>query len=148
MMRMKGNLQEIYFHNQQHSYYLVHKETNMYCVIFYKIEILCTSWSNQRSNIQIKHLYQELGILKIGLINLYCDNHNTIKISHNSVYHTKTKHFEIHLHFVRNMVERKEIRISCVSIDNQPVDILTKTLGKTKFENCVKLFNTYAILKS
>jgi desulfoferrodoxin (superoxide reductase-like protein) len=97
---------------------------------------------------RIKHLYQELGILKTRPIDLYCDNNNTIKISHNSMYHTKTKHFEIHLHFVKNMVERKEIRISCVSIDNQSVDILTKTLGKTKFENYVKLFNTYAILKS
>jgi hypothetical protein len=96
---------------------------------------------------QIKHLYQELKILKTWPIDLYCDNHSTIKISHNSMYHTKTKHFEIHLYFVRNMVERKEIRISCVSIDNQPIDILTKALGKTKFENCVKLFNTYAIFK-
>lgn len=69
----------IYFHNQQHSYYLVHKEANMYCIIFYKIEIPCTSWGNQRNNIHIKHLYQELKILKIKLVDLHCDNHSTIK---------------------------------------------------------------------
>jgi hypothetical protein len=138
----------IYFHNQQHSYYLVHKEANMYCIIFYKIEIPCTSWGNQRNNIHIKHLYQELKILKIKLVDLHCDNHSTIKISHDFVYHTKTKHFEIHQHFVKNMVERKEKIISYVSTDNQPTNILTKALRKTKFENCVKLFNAYAILKS
>jgi hypothetical protein len=69
-------------------------------------------------------------------------------ISHNLVYHTKTKHFEIHVHFVKNMVERKEIRISYVSTNNQSIDILTKALRKTKFDNCVKLFTTSAILKS
>jgi len=135
----------IYFHDQQHSYYSVHKETNMYCIIFYKIGISCISWSNQK--IWIKHLSRAWNFENSTIWSLLGQS-KFIKISHNHVYHTKTKHFEIHVHFVKNMVERKEIRISYVSIDNQSIYILMKALKKTKFENCVKLFNTSAISKS
>jgi hypothetical protein len=46
-----------------------------------------------------------------------------IKISHNLVYHSKTKYFEIHLNYVRNMVEMKEVKITYVPIECQPIDI-------------------------
>jgi hypothetical protein len=70
-----------------------------------------------------------------------------IKISHNLVYHSKTKYFEVHLNYVRDMVEKKKVEISYVPIKCQPIDILTKALGCVKFDNHVKLFNPFVDFK-
>jgi hypothetical protein len=47
-----------------------------------------------KETICTRNLYKELGFIKFGTINLYCDNDSTIKISHNPMYHSKMKHFE------------------------------------------------------
>jgi hypothetical protein len=61
--------------------------------------------------IWIQNLYKELGFLIEKSAIIYCDNQSSIKISKNPQYHSKTKHFEIHLHFVRDMVNKKQIRV-------------------------------------
>jgi hypothetical protein len=84
----------------------------------------------------IRTLYKEIGITKKGHIDIFCDNQSTIKISENLIYHSKTKHFKIHLNYVRNMVEKKQIEVKYILTDKQPADMLTKALGKTKFLQC------------
>ena len=37
-------------------------------------------------------------------IDMYCDNQEAIKLSHNPVFHAHTKHIEIHYHFIRERV--------------------------------------------
>jgi hypothetical protein len=61
--------------------------------------------------IWIKNLYSELGFLTDASTTIYCDNQSSIKISKNPQYYSKTKHFEIHLHFVRDMVNKQQIRL-------------------------------------
>ena len=60
---------------------------------------------------------------------LLCDNQSSIKLAH-----TRTKHIEIHYHFVREKVLSKEVDLSHVSTGEPVADILTKPLGRTKFE--------------
>jgi hypothetical protein len=43
-------------------------------------------------------------------MDIYYDNQSMIRISYNLVYHSKRKHFEIHLNYVRDMVEKKEVK--------------------------------------
>jgi hypothetical protein len=61
--------------------------------------------------IWIKHFYAKLGLKKQGPITILCDNQSAIKISKNPMYHTKTKHFEIHLNYVRDMVQKQEVEV-------------------------------------
>ena len=68
---------------------------------------------------------------------LLCDNQSSIKIAHNPVFHVRTKHIEVHYHFVREKVLSKEVDLSHVSTGEQVVDILTKPLGRTKFEKFI-----------
>ena len=49
------------------------------------------------------------------------------------MYHSKIKHFEIHLNYVRDMVEKQKIEVNYTSIDKQLADILTKVLGRITF---------------
>ena len=46
---------------------------------------------------------------------LYCDNNNAINISKNHVMHAKTKHIAIKYHYVRELVEDKEVKMEYVN---------------------------------
>ena len=53
----------------------------------------------------------------------------------NPVYHARTKHIEVHYHFVREKVLDGQIDLVYVKTDDEQVtDIFTKALGKEKFE--------------
>jgi hypothetical protein len=41
-------------------------------------------------------------------MDIYYNNQSMIKISDNPMYHSKTKHFEVHLNYAKNMVEKKK----------------------------------------
>jgi hypothetical protein len=52
---------------------------------------------------------------------LLCDNESAIKIAHNPVQHNKTKHIEIHHHFIWYHVNHGEINLSYVGTNNLPI---------------------------
>jgi hypothetical protein len=64
---------------------------------------------------------------------IYCDNQSCIKLSENPVFHDRSKHIEIHYHFIRDYVQRGAVELQCISTDEQVADILTRALGKGKF---------------
>ena len=47
--------------------------------------------------------------------------------------HSKTKHIAIKYHFVRELVQDKEIRLEYVHTEEKIIDIFTKTLPKDVF---------------
>ncbi len=65
---------------------------------------------------------------------IYCDNINNILFVNNPVYHVKTKHIEVHYHFIKEKVLAKEIDLIHVNIEDQIVDIFTKALGTNKLK--------------
>ena len=54
---------------------------------------------------------------------IYCDNTSAINISKNPVMHSKTKHIAIKYHFLRELVQDKEIKLEYVNTKEQIVDI-------------------------
>ena len=54
---------------------------------------------------------------------LYCDNTSTIIISKNLIMHAKTKHIEIKYHYVRELVEDKQVKIEYINSKEQIFDI-------------------------
>ena len=65
---------------------------------------------------------------------LFCDNESSIKLSSNPVFHRRTKHIEVHYHFVREKVLSKEIELKKIHTKEQLADIFTKALEKPLFE--------------
>ena len=46
---------------------------------------------------------------------IFCDNTSVINISKNLVMHMKTKHIIINSHFLRELVQDKEVRLEYVN---------------------------------
>jgi hypothetical protein len=72
---------------------------------------------------------------------LNCDNQGVIKLSKNSCFHARTKHIDVHFHFVRQAVDQGHIKVKYIPTDNMVADIFTKALGRIKFEFFRNLLN-------
>ena len=55
-------------------------------------------------------------------------------MSENLVFHDKSKHIKIKYHYIRDMVQRGEVKLQYVAMEEQIVDVLTKPLARVKFE--------------
>ena len=60
-----------------------------------------------------------------------------ISISHNPVQHDKTKHIEVDKHFIKEKIEKGTIRRTYILTREQLVDIFTKGLQKSSFEDFI-----------
>jgi len=55
-------------------------------------------------------------------------------LAENHVFHARTKHIEVHYHYIRETVFEGEIIMVPTKTEEQTADILTKSLNKAKFE--------------
>lgn len=65
---------------------------------------------------------------------IFCDNISSINISNNYVMHTKTKNIELMYHYLRELVQDKEVRLEYVKTKEQITCTFTKALPKDSFE--------------
>ncbi|KAJ0771566.1 putative RNA-directed DNA polymerase [Helianthus annuus] len=65
-------------------------------------------------------------------VRLLCDNMSAIKLAENPVFHARTKHIEIHYHFIREKVLKGEIEMEWVDTTDQAADMFTKGLASAK----------------
>ena len=75
---------------------------------------------------------KDLGVPMKDPICLYNDNMSNIYLVRNPVFHARTKHIEVHYHFIREHVEAGDIDLQHISMDLQVADIFTKALGIDK----------------
>jgi len=75
---------------------------------------------------------------------IYCDNISSILLTNNPVYQVKTKHIEVHYHFIRKKNLTREINL-IVSTEDQVVDIFTKALGIHKLRKFLKMFSVLEV---
>jgi hypothetical protein len=76
---------------------------------------------------------------------IYCDNISSILLANNIVYHAKTKHIEVHYHFIREKVLTKEINLIHVNTEDQVADIFTKALGTNKLKKFRKMLGVLKV---
>ncbi|PPR03037.1 hypothetical protein CVT24_012297 [Panaeolus cyanescens] len=76
---------------------------------------------------------------------LYCDNQGAIALSENPVYHARTKHIDIHFHFVRQSITTGDVKVEHIRTANMIADIFTKPLARVKFDEFRKLLGVLEV---
>ncbi|MCO5572927.1 hypothetical protein L7F22_026688 [Adiantum nelumboides] len=79
-------------------------------------------------------LLGDLGIQVQRPVVIHCDNLSSIQLARNPVFHAKTKHIEVHYHFIIERVLDGSIDLTFVRTDDQVADIFTKALGAEKLQ--------------
>uniref|UniRef100_A0A251UGL6 Putative reverse transcriptase, RNA-dependent DNA polymerase, Gag-polypeptide of LTR copia-type n=1 Tax=Helianthus annuus TaxID=4232 RepID=A0A251UGL6_HELAN len=88
----------------------------------------------------ILNVLSELKVDYILPVSLYCDSKSAISISQNPVFHERTKHFELDLHFLREKIAAGLIKPEKISTEKQVADIFTKGLNAAQHQAlCEKL---------
>ncbi|GJX63563.1 ribonuclease H-like domain-containing protein [Tanacetum coccineum] len=124
-----------------------HRSTSGYCV-FLGNNLL--SWSyNSRSSAEseyrdvanvvaesawLHNLIQELHTPLLTATLVYCDNVSVVYLYANRVQHQRTKHIQIDIYFVRDMVAMGPMRVLHVPSRYEHADIFTKGLSSTLFD--------------
>jgi hypothetical protein len=80
-----------------------------------------------------------------ALVIIYCDNISSILLANNPIYHARTKHIEVHYHFIREKIITKEIDLIHVNIENQVANIFTKALGTNKLRKFRKMLGVLEV---
>nr|GEV53585.1 ribonuclease H-like domain-containing protein [Tanacetum cinerariifolium] len=82
----------------------------------------------------LRNLLRELYTPLSSATLIYCDNVSVVYLSLNPVQHQRTKHIEIYIHFVRDLVAASQVRVFHVPSRYQYADIFTKGLPSAFFE--------------
>ena len=85
-----------------------------------------------KSALWLKQLLNELGHKVTPVLQI--DNLATIHLIKNGAFSRRTKHISLRYHFISEIVEAEDVKITHVSTQLQAADILTKNLTKTPFQ--------------
>ncbi|GAA0158150.1 transmembrane signal receptor [Lithospermum erythrorhizon] len=83
----------------------------------------------------IKRLFEEIGI-KQERFAILCDSQSAIHLSKNPSFHSRSKHIQVRYHWVRDVIEEKQVSIDKVHTKDNGADMLTKILPKGKHDVC------------
>ena len=79
-------------------------------------------------------LLKELAFPVIESPQLLCDNLGATHLSLNPINHSRMKHIQINLHFVRDLVHKGSLQVKHVHTQDQIADLLTKPLSRQRTE--------------
>ncbi|CAM8916933.1 unnamed protein product [Rhodiola kirilowii] len=86
----------------------------------------------------IKGVLGELGYSQ-DCIRICCDSQGAIHLSKHQVFHERSKHIDVKLHFVREVIETGAVQMTKIDTEDNPADMLTKPVPSTKFLKCLEL---------
>ena len=86
----------------------------------------------------LQGLIGEFGVKQDSVI-ILSDSQSVIHLTKNQGYHERTKHIDVRLHFIREVVGSKRVLIEKVHTDDNAADFVTKPVTATKFERCMNL---------
>ena len=91
-----------------------------------------------KESVWLRGLAANFGVIQKTMA-IGCDNNSTISLAKHQVYHEKSKHIDVKMHFVREKIEEGVVTVFKVDTSENPADMLTKPLPREKFNLCIKL---------
>lgn len=81
----------------------------------------------------LQSLLKEMGMHTEDPMLLLVDNKSAINLAKNPVSHGRSKHIETRYHFLRDQVDKKNLKLEFCKSEEQLADILTKPLKRDTF---------------
>ncbi|XP_039787276.1 secreted RxLR effector protein 161-like [Panicum virgatum] len=81
----------------------------------------------------LSRLLGELLGSKVDVVELKVDSKSALALAKNPVFHGRSKHIRIKYHFIRDCLEDGSIKADHIPTTDQLADILTKSLGRSRF---------------
>eukprot|EP00253_Pinus_taeda_P003070 PITA_03070 len=81
----------------------------------------------------LRQILLEFGFQQQHPTTLWCDNQSAIQLCKDPVQDQRSKHIELHMHFIRKLIHDHVLELQYCSRDDQVADIFTKTLTEAKF---------------
>jgi hypothetical protein len=94
----------------------------------------------------LSKLLAELLGRHVEVVELKVDSKSTLALAKNPVFHERSKHIRIKYHFICSYLEDGSIKAEYISSTDQLADILTKSLGKTKFKEIREIIDLKQII--
>lgn len=88
--------------------------------------------------IWLRGLVGELG-MQVKESTVYCDSQSAIHLTRNPMYHERTKHIDVRMHFIRDVVALGTVMVKKIPTADNPADMMTKLVATSKFRQCLNL---------
>ena len=86
----------------------------------------------------LKKFVSELGFDQDKYV-LFCDNQSAIHLSKNASFHLRSKHIDVHYHWIQNVLDSKQMQVKKVHTNDNGADMLTTVTIKEKLKVCCQL---------
>ena len=86
----------------------------------------------------LKKFVNELGFDQEKYV-LFCDNQNAIRLSKNASFHLRSTHIDVHYHWIRDVLNSKQMQLEKVHTNDNGADMLTKVVTKETLNVCCQL---------
>lgn len=81
-----------------------------------------------------RQLMANLSVGQDSATTIYTDNQSALAVVRNQVFHARTKHIDVHYHYVMEKLSAREISLAYVPTQDNLADLFTKALPREKFE--------------
>ena len=95
-----------------------------------------------KEGLWLRGFVSELGF-EPKTVEINCDSQSAIHLSKNSVFHERTKHIDVKLHFVRDVIFDNLVEVRKILTNLNPADMLTKVIPVGKFEAALDLLGLH-----
>ncbi|GJT73830.1 retrovirus-related pol polyprotein from transposon TNT 1-94 [Tanacetum coccineum] len=98
-------------------------------------EYVTASWTVCHT-IWLRNLLRELQNPQHSPTEVKVDNKSTIELARNLVHHERSKHIDVHFHFIREHIRNRDVQLTHVMSRDQAANIFTKALPAELFNLC------------
>ena len=92
-----------------------------------------------KETMHLREFLKELGFENLANATVLNDNMGAKRLAENPIFHARTKHIDVRHHFVREALQKKQLKLEHVSTDDMVADMLTKALPRPKHQRCLNM---------